>query len=1121
MKKEVLGVFTELDGRKFYKIENYDCMEDFFMTITSSSDVWNFCWSKGGISAGRINSDNALFPYYTADKISDMKRTTGSRTVIALFTGNGTVFWEPFEPLLSHSSRPESSSIQRNIYKNENGTEIWFEEVNRTLGLSFRYGWTSSAKFGLVKLSCIENLDPAEKKLGILDGCINILPACVDAEFQKNNSILLDAYKQTDLDKKNGLVLFSVSSVVTDKAEPSEGLLANTCWFTADGGRIILGENAAEHFYAADGIPEQMEAPDSLKGERGAAFLARSLSLKKSSSWMQVFDTFLSAARIAGLQAEIADKRAACKKLEDDIASQDALMSRYISEADGIQRTAQEMTCTHHRANVLFNIMRGGFFADNGKINVSDFLQFVSERNKEKRGAAELALKELCAASSVEKSTAEALIEQSGDMQLRRLFMEYIPVIFSRRHGDPSRPWNKFNIRLNDKNGNPLLNYEGNWRDIFQNWEALLFSYPLYVKNICSKFLNAMTIDGFNPYRISREGIDWETPDPENPWAQYGYWGDHQIIYLQKLLEQWNSIGSQSLTESLNEKLYTSSNVPYRLKSYRDICRNPRSSILFDKTLSDSLIAQSKEFGSDRKLFCGKDGQPQLVSFTSKLMQIVISKAANLIPGGGIWMNTQRPEWNDANNALAGYGLSVVTSCYFYRMLHFLGQLYESSAEEEFSIPASQASCLRQLSQLYQADSFEKAAQDDSRRKAFADSAGLLFEQEREQLYRNGAGDECACVSRQEICAFISAVKKAVELTVRANRRSDGLYHSYNTMVISEAAMHVQNLQEMLEGQVAVLSSGLLSEQECIELLQSLKKSALFEPHQHSYLLYPNKHLPSFLEKNNVSAQDAEPLLQLISRTGTAFLEQDRNGTYHFNAQFKNARLMQDYADGLEKQMQPSKPEMDTLLALYEKTFRHQNFTGRSGTFYAYEGIGSIYWHMVSKLLLAVQENALSAYRKNSPLFTKLKEAYYDIQDGLSFKKTPQLYGAFPADPYSHTPFHRGAKQPGMTGQVKEEILARWGELGISVKDGKAQFCPVLLKKEEFFDGSGTLSFTWCGTAVEYRLAADSAVQLTFSGGKKQLFSGTEIPQKETAELFKRNGAVTLIEVSVPETSLS
>ena len=44
MLKEINGAFTVLDGERFYKIENYDLMDDFFMTITSSSDVWNFLW---------------------------------------------------------------------------------------------------------------------------------------------------------------------------------------------------------------------------------------------------------------------------------------------------------------------------------------------------------------------------------------------------------------------------------------------------------------------------------------------------------------------------------------------------------------------------------------------------------------------------------------------------------------------------------------------------------------------------------------------------------------------------------------------------------------------------------------------------------------------------------------------------------------------------------------------------------------------------------------------------------------------------------------------------------------------------------------------------------------------
>ena len=97
--KKCEGLFTELDGEQVYKIKNYDTMDDFFMTIISASDIWNFCWSQGGITAGRINCDKALFPYYTADKVSDAKSYTGPYTLIAVNKGGKRILWEPFATL--------------------------------------------------------------------------------------------------------------------------------------------------------------------------------------------------------------------------------------------------------------------------------------------------------------------------------------------------------------------------------------------------------------------------------------------------------------------------------------------------------------------------------------------------------------------------------------------------------------------------------------------------------------------------------------------------------------------------------------------------------------------------------------------------------------------------------------------------------------------------------------------------------------------------------------------------------------------------------------------------------------------------------------------------------------
>ncbi len=62
-----------------------------------------------------------------------------------------------------------------------------------------------------------------------------------------------------------------------------------------------------------------------------------------------------------------------------------------------------------------------------------------------------------------------------------------------------------------------------------------------------------------------------------------------------------------------------------------------------------------------------------------KLLILLLAKLVNFVPEGGIWMNTQRPEWNDANNALVGKGLSVVTLCYLRRTLAFYKDLLQQA----------------------------------------------------------------------------------------------------------------------------------------------------------------------------------------------------------------------------------------------------------------------------------------------------------------------------------------------------------------------------------------------------------------------------------------------------------
>ncbi|NDI17241.1 MAG: hypothetical protein EBY83_04625, partial [Verrucomicrobia bacterium] len=154
---------------------------------------------------------------------------------------------------------------------------------------------------------------------------------------------------------------------------------------------------------------------------------------------------------------------------------------------------------------------------------------------------------------------------------------------------------------------------------------------------------------------------------------------------------------------------------------------------------------------------------------------------------------------------------------------------------------------------------------------------------------------------------------------------------------------------------------------------------------------------------------------------------------------------------------------------------------------------------------------------------------------GIGFNKSPQEYGAFPADPYSHTPAHSGARQPGMTGQVKEDIISRFGELGVEVHDGCLFIRPRLLKEAEFITApasfryidihgtvkhmpvpAGALAFTFCQVPFCYlRGAGQEGIEITRADGTKKNIQGHALDQTQSAELFGREGKISSVTVSL------
>ena len=344
-----------------------------------------------------------------------------------------------------------------------------------------------------------------------------------------------------------------------------------------------------------------------------------------------------------------------------------------------------------------------------------------------------------------------------------------------------------------------------------------------------------------------------------------------------------------------------------------------------------------------------------------------------------------------------------------------------------------------------------------------------------------------------------------------------------------------------LEGQVAVLSAGVLSAEESLAVLKALRAGALYREDQHSYLLYPDHRLPRFVEKNNIPPEKAaqSTLLQELAAVGDRHLiVEDGQGGFHFNGAFRNAESVRAALDWLSDHGYAEAVAQDRafVLDLFEALFDHRSYTGRSGAFFGYEGLGCIYWHMVSKLLLAIKEAYFRVADEGASdaVLDELAACYYDVRAGIGYGKTLEAYGAFPIDPYSHTPGNAGAQQPGMTGQVKEDILARWGELGVVVSQGRIRFRPLLLRRAEFlsrpasftyFDVAGqaqmlsleadTLAFTYCQVPVVYRLSEHPKIEITYHDGGVEVRGGLDLDAATSAAIFERRGEITALTVDL------
>jgi hypothetical protein len=121
-----------------------------------------------------------------------------------------------------------------------------------------------------------------------------------------------------------------------------------------------------------------------------------------------------------------------------------------------------------------------------------------------------------------------------------------------------------------------------------------------------------------------------------------------------------------------------------------------------------------------------------------------------------------------------------------------------------------------------------------------------------------------------------------------------------------------------------------------------------------------------------------------------------------------------------------------------------------------------------------------------------------------------------------------------MTGQVKEDFLTRFFDLGVQVQGGRLGFEPRLVLTREFLGaprrfewwdaggghqwvdlGPGSLAFTVCQVLVVITGKGSPQIRITREDGSERLVSGLRLERQDSDLIFQRRGDIHRLDVQL------
>jgi len=412
----------------------------------------------------------------------------------------------------------------------------------------------------------------------------------------------------------------------------------------------------------------------------------------------------------------------------------------------------------------------------------------------------------------------------------------FIYYAYSRKHGDPERDYNRFNIE-------PCFfsQGDGNYRDVNQNRRSDVWFEPRVEDLNIRTFLNLIQLDGFNPLVLKGSSFQFKmTTDSRKTLASLfgkkaqeltellsgtfslgqlygalvqhglirpegfnkviatlkkylireekaehgeGFWTDHWTYNLD-LVESYLAI----YPEKARELIFGTSEYTFFDNTHRVRPREERYWLLKEGVRQYKAVAKDDEKVrrlAHREMLpnavrMGVAGPVFKTTLFVKLFTLLLNKFASLdAQGAGVEMEADKPSWYDALNGLPGLcGSSLPETFELKRLAVFLVQIIDDCGmdpNEEIRIPVETAEFFSKVSRVLDAHLRESGRDKDY---VFWDTLNDAKERFRRDTFFSVLGKEKK-IPLGVIKYFLEHVREKIEIGLDKCVRPDGLYPTY------------------------------------------------------------------------------------------------------------------------------------------------------------------------------------------------------------------------------------------------------------------------------------------------------------------------------------------------------